>query len=131
MRLTTKRRAVSILAGSALAAGLAIAAAAAPASAATAASGAAPAGLSACDVNYVCLWTGINFTGSFYEWPADQLKQGEWSVPGQRSASAYNRTNGTFCTFNIDSTIQTNKLLGHTEGNLANLTTDWVGPCKH
>ena len=104
--------------------------------AATAASAAAPtattpAGLSDCTINTVCLWTGLNFTGTLHEYTADQLHQGEWSVPGQRSKSAFNRTNGRFCTFNVDSTIQTNSLLGHTEGNLANLVTDWVGPCKH
>lgn len=114
--------------------GLAVASAAALCLGVTAeAANAAPAAPAAasCTTNYVCLWTGANFTGTKYSWSADTLKQGEWSVPGQRAASAYNRTNGTFCTFNQASTIQTNKLVGHTEGNLSNLTADWIGPCKH
>jgi Peptidase inhibitor family I36 len=90
-----------------------------------------------CHTNKVCLWSGVNGTGTLlFEvdgslmfnnpdlfWTQDAL------IANPHAFSSSNRTLGKFCTYNSDGTIKTNILKPGTEGNLANNITTWVKFC--
>ncbi len=95
----------------------------------------AAASYSDCPTNRVCLWSGINGTGSLLFagsgtemhdqggfWTTDEL----WDAGVARSAS--NTTLGRFCTY-TRSNAMTNILNPGTKGNLANVHVSLVSKC--
>ncbi|HVQ93632.1 MAG TPA: peptidase inhibitor family I36 protein [Mycobacteriales bacterium] len=89
-----------------------------------------------CHTNEVCLWAGTNGTGEllFRGDGSEMFNTGEFYesiglANNPHAFSSSNRTLGTFCTYNSNKTITTNRLAPGTQGNLANNVTRYVKSC--
>lgn len=92
-----------------------------------------PAAFTDCHINFVCLFTGSNGTGSLWGVDGTDLSNCHCAVQVPsgftRSLSFNNNTLGTACLYNTNLTIVTDTLRRQTHGNLSNSVTDWVAIC--
>jgi hypothetical protein len=94
--------------------------------------GTANAAISDCATNYVCIWSGANFTGTFefagngtamHDYPTVYFGTGS-----HFALSTDNTTLGRFCTYDANLNL-TNILNPKTSGNIANDNVSYVKAC--
>jgi len=98
--------------------------------------GTANAAISACPTNYVCVWSGANFTGTlFFVGNATTMENsGDYYATfllGESPAPAYSTDNsslGNFCTYDKNLDLS-NTLNAKTSGNIANHSVYYIKKC--